>query len=105
MKNVLVIDSDKEILESVELMLDGVCKVFKAKSLFEAVRMLTSAAPDVVMVDYEMLLEEKDSGILDMLRGSENQKRIPIFFMSDIDDRQTVIEALGMKPDCYILKH
>ena len=84
------------ILEGLGYEISGVAMDYK-----QAVEMLDSEDPDIVLVDI-MLGEEKDGILLGHLLKNEYKK--PFIFITSLQDKDTINKATSVSPDAYLTK-
>jgi CheY-like chemotaxis protein len=91
--------------------IDGVDTFVQLKEIFkeqgreiEAVRYLkNNTPPDLILLDYEMPdLDGYD--VMRLLHGTPQTSEIPIIFLTGVDDRDSVMRVVNLKPDGYLLK-
>ena len=101
MYNILVVDDDKEIVESIEIYLrnEGY-KVFKAYDGLEALDILTNEEIHLILMDIMM---PKLDGIKTCLKIRES-KNIPIIMLSAKGEDSDKILGLNVGADDYITK-
>jgi DNA-binding response OmpR family regulator len=82
MKKILVIDDDKDILEALQLILEGEgYYVQTATKEFEALSQLSSFVPDLVILD--VLLSGEDGRVVcEKIKNNTNYSHIPVLMMS-----------------------
>ncbi|MBR4707500.1 MAG: response regulator, partial [Pseudobutyrivibrio sp.] len=58
---------------------------------------------DLILLDYEMPITDGPQ-VLEMLRQDDETAKIPVFFLTGRDDKESVVKVLDLKPEGYILK-
>ena len=68
-----------------------------------AIKFLTLRRPDLILLDYEMPIVN-GAQVMQMIRGDNDFKDIPIVFLTGKNDLNTVQNIVSLKPEGYILK-
>ena len=102
-KNILVVDDDKEYLKILSTYLQNDYYVSVVNSGRLAMEYLSKHSPDLILLDYQMPLHNGPS-VLNMIRGREESKNIPVIFLTGIADKDTVLECMSMRPAGYMVK-
>ena len=102
-KSILIVDDDPTYMSLVREWLKDTYKVNMATSGMRAIKWLASNTVDLILLDYEMPVTDGPQ-VLEMLRQDEETKKIPVFFLTGKDDKESVVKVLELKPDGYILK-
>lgn len=102
-KHILLVDDDAVALRTITNYIKDYFRVSVAKSGTAAISFLAKEIPDLILLDYEMPV---CNGVqtLQMIRGEEAYKNIPVFFLTGVSDAQMVKAAVDLKPEGYILK-
>lgn len=102
-KHILVVDDDIVALRTVTNYIKDKYQVSVVKSGTAAISFLAKEKPDLILLDYEMPV---CNGLqtLQMIRGEEEYKDIPVFFLTGVSDAGLVRAAVDLKPEGYILK-
>ena len=74
-----------------------------ATSGLSAFRSIALNRPDLVLLDYEMPVC-KGNQILEMIRSEPEFADIPVIFLTDKVDRESVKKVLEFKPNGYLSK-
>ena len=85
-KNVLLVDPDKALLDGYKSYLESKkIKVSTASSMQEATKVLTNFTPDVVVT--ELMLEHYDSGFIlcKKIKDSDKTKNAAILMLTDVE--------------------
>ncbi len=102
-KKILVVD-DSDFMRSAMLdLLGSDYEVLTADSGMSAIRSITLARPDLVLLDYEMPVCS-GSQMLEMIRSQKDFADIPVIFLTCRVDRESVKKAISLKPDGYLSK-
>ena len=79
---------------------------FEAKGLENGTQLfeeLGNLIPDLILLDYEMPIVN-GAQVMQMIRGDNDFKDIPIVFLTGKNDLNTVQNIVSLKPEGYILK-
>lgn len=101
--HILVIDDDPVMLRLVKEYLHGQYNVATAINGKVAMKFLEKKHTDLILLDYEMPLEDGPS-VYQKIRSTEALSKIPIVFLTGVSDRTKIQTALQLKPQGYILK-
>ena len=102
-KKVLVVDDSGAMLRSVKGWLESKYQVILANSGTMAIKYLSTNRPDLVLLDYEMpVINGKQ--VLEMIRSESEFSNIPVMFLTGKNDKESISQVLGLKPEGYILK-
>ena len=102
-KHVLVVDDDARMLRAVKNWLQDSYKVSIVNSGVAAMAFLKKQIPDVVLLDYEMPALS-GAQTLELIRKEEQFKKLPVFFLTGVSDKEKVKDVVMLKPQGYILK-
>ena len=102
-KCVLIVDDDAVYLRAVRNCLKDEYRVGMATSGMQAITWLAQNSADMILLDYEMPVMSGPK-VLDMLRSEERTKNIPVIFLTGKSDKLSILRAISLKPDGYILK-
>lgn len=102
-KVVLVVDDDTEYRQLIRGWLKADYHVALANSGVQAITWLAKNTCDLILLDYAMPVAD-GSKILQMLRGDEVTKDIPVIFLTGKNDKNTVMQVIDLKPTDYLLK-
>lgn len=102
-KKVLVVDDSEFMLAMMQKLLGNDYEVLTATSGLSAFRSITLSRPDLVLLDYEMPVC-KGNQILEMIRSEKDFSDIPIIFLTNKVDRESVKRVLDLKPNGYLSK-
>ena len=102
-KNVLIIDDDKDFLKITTGWLEQDYDIDCASSDRDAMHYLEYTVPDLIVLSDEL---HGNSGleIMQHTRDNPRTKGIPIIILSEKNDRENVMRILKHKPDGYLLK-
>lgn len=102
-KKILVVDDSGAMLRSVKGWLEHKYQVILANSGAMAIKYLSTNRPDLVLLDYEMpVINGKQ--VLEIIRSESEFSDIPVIFLTGKNDKESIQQVLGLKPEGYILK-
>ncbi len=102
-KKVLIVDDDEDFLAIMTRWLKNAYDVKGLQSGQDALDHLATEQPDLVLLDYEM--PEMDGyEVMEHIQKNSATFRIPIIFLTGINDRESVMRIIKQRPDGYILK-
>lgn len=102
-KHVLVVDDDPVMLKTMRTYLEGSFTVTAVKSGKLALKFLEKQKPDIILLDY-MMPDWDGATTFQLIRSKENGRRVPIVFLTGINDKGKVMECLSLKPQGYLVK-
>lgn len=104
-KTLLVIDDDSDFLMIMRYWMNKFYNIDGVNSGVEAIMYLQNhTPPDLILLDYEMPdLDGYD--VMQWLHGTPQTSKIPIIFLTGVDDRASVMRVVQEKPDGYLLKY
>ncbi len=102
-KHVLVIDDDPLMLKVVKEQLRGRYDVAAAVNGRIAYKFLESKKTDMILLDYEMPIEN-GKVVLENIRKMPGYDRIPVVFLTGVNDSERIREVLDLNPQGYLLK-
>jgi two-component system sensor histidine kinase/response regulator len=101
---VLIVDDSEKARETLATLLDaGGYDIQMASGGEEALQMIASAPPDVVLLDL-MMPDVDGLEVLERLRAHPATAELPVIMVSAFDDAQQVVMALGRGANDYIPK-
>ena len=102
-RTILVIDDDPDFLHIMENWLSSSYNVDCSHSGASALAYLDKKRPDLILLDYEMpgMNGEK---VMQKIRSNPVNERIPIIFLTGMNDKDRVVKILEQRPDGYLLK-
>lgn len=107
MRNILGIDDSAENLILIDAVLTKYipeCRLFKASSGPEGIKLAKSAAPDVILLDI-MMPGMDGFEVCEVLKNDPVTRHIPVIFLSaQFTDAESVIKGLDMGADAYLAK-
>lgn len=102
-KTILVVDDDPDFLKIMRSWLKNDYHVDTVRSGSEALLYAALHEPDLILLDYEMP-GANGSEVLESLRSNVMMMRIPVIFLTGMDEKENVLRILKQRPDGYLLK-
>lgn len=102
-RRILVVDDSDFMRKAMLHLLGSDYEVLTADSGMSAIRSITLARPDLVLLDYEMPVCS-GSQMLEMIRTQKDFSDIPVIFLTCRVDRESVKKAISLKPAGYLSK-
>ena len=102
-KKILVVDDSGTMLRNVKGWLEESYQVTLANSGAMAIKYLATNRPDLVLLDYEMPIVDGRQ-VLEMIRSETEFEDIPVIFLTNKGDRETIMNVMALKPQGYLLK-
>lgn len=102
-KKILVVDDSGAALRSIKSWLDGKYQVILANSGAMAIKYMVMKRPDLVLLDYEMPICDGRQ-VLEMIRAESDLSDIPVIFLTNKNDRESVYKVSALRPEGYLLK-
>lgn len=102
-KRILVVDDEPIILRSIKIWLGDDYDLYLVNSGEMALQLLDMHPIDLVLLDYKMPTMDGPK-VLECIRKDARIKNLPVIFLTANNDRQSVLNAMQLKPDGYILK-
>ena len=102
-KKLLVVDDCDFMLKAMQSLLGSDYEVITAKSGLSAIRGITLARPDLILLDYEMPVCNGRQ-VLEMIRSEQELTDIPVIFLTNKVDQESVRQVIALKPEGYLLK-
>ena len=102
-KKILIVDDDTTMLKMMKNLLSEKYHVFMANSGMNAIAFLTKNNVDLVLLDYEMPVIS-GAKVLEMMRSEPETSDIPVMFLTGKNDRESVMSAVPLHPEKYLLK-
>ncbi len=102
-KSVLVVDDNALETRRITRILTDKYNLITASSGNEAIEKATDNMPDVILLDYEMPgMNGRDTFM--MMKQLESLEKIPVIFLTGVNDRSQIVKVLDLNPYSYILK-
>lgn len=102
-KNILVVDDDKDVLKLLKAVLQEKYNVSTMITGKMAEKFLETRPCDLILLDYEMPVENGPA-VFKKIKNMESAKDIPIIFLTGVADKEKITEVLMLKPQGYLLK-
>ncbi len=102
-KQVLVIDDDPIVLETLKAMLEDDYEVAVSQNGRMARNFINKRPVDVILLDY-LMPEEDGPAVYRSLKEMDKAKNVPILFLTGVTDREKIKEVAELKPQGYLLK-
>lgn len=102
-KHVLVVDDDPVMLKTMRTYLEDSFTVTAVKSGKLALKFMEKQTPDIILLDY-MMPDWDGATTFQLIRNKENGKRVPIIFLTGINDKDKVMECISLRPQGYLVK-
>ena len=102
-KRILVVDDDGTMLRTIKSWLSEKYQVFMVNSGMAAITFLAKNEVDLILLDYEMPVTTGPQ-VLEMLRSEKKTSKIPVIFLTNKRDKESVMNVLDLKPEGYLLK-
>lgn len=102
-RHVLLVDDDVTFLRIMHGWLAEKYTVTAVKSGMQAITFIATHKPDLILLDYDMPVTSGPQ-VLEMIRSEPSSKNIPVIFLTGKNDRESVMNAMSLNPDGYILK-
>ena len=102
-KKILVVDDDGTMLRTIKGWLSEKYQVFMVNSGMAAITFLAKNQVDLILLDYEMPVTTGPK-VLEMLRSANATSQIPVMFLTNKSDKESVMQVIGLKPEKYLLK-
>ena len=91
------------MLRNVKNWLEQKYQVILANSATMALKYLALSKPDLILLDYEMPICDGKQ-LMKMLRDDDDFSKVPIFFLTGKNDRQSIAQVTVLRPEGYLLK-
>ena len=102
-KSILLVDDSNIQLRALNDLLKTKYEVRMATSGMQALTLIGKKKPDMIFLDYEMPICDGKM-TLEMIRGMEESKDIPVVFLTGVSDKEHIEAVLDLKPAGYLLK-
>lgn len=102
-KRIFIVDDSPVILRSIKKLLDPQYDVFISTSGEQALKMIPTKKPDLILLDYEMPgMDGRET--YEAILQNDDMKHIPVIFLTSMANRQQIYDAVSSIPAGYILK-
>lgn len=102
-KRILLVDDDVTFLRIMQGWLAEKYSITAVKSGMQAITFIATHTPDLILLDYDMPVTSGPQ-VLKMIRSEPSSEHIPVIFLTGKNDRASVMDAMSLKPDGYLLK-
>lgn len=102
-KKILAVDDSKVMLSGIKNWLGDKYQVSMAESGMAAIASLSLNRPDLILLDYEMPICDGRQ-TLEMIRSEREFADIPVIFLTGKQDRDSIMQVMGLGPAGYLLK-
>jgi CheY-like chemotaxis protein len=102
-KKILVVDDSGPMLLTVKSWLENKYSVYLANSAAMTIKYLALNRPDLILLDYAMPVVDGKQ-VLEMIRTETDFEDIPVIFLTNKGDKQSIMNVQDLKPDGYLLK-
>ena len=102
-QRILVVDDSTIIHKAIKSYVENVYDVSTAISGAAALRFLQAKEVNAILLDYEMP-EMDGPQVLTQIRNNPLTAKIPVIFLTGVNDTSKIQKALMLKPDGYLLK-
>lgn len=102
-KHILVVDDDVRMLRLIKKYLESDYDVATAVNGRVALKFLETRHTDLILLDYEMPLDDGPS-VLGKIRQSSEHKDLPVVFLTGVSSKEKIQEVLQLRPQGYLLK-
>ena len=102
-KKILIVDDSDFMRKRIIQLLSDSYELVEAGSSISALKIITTAPPDLVLMDYEMPVCDGRQ-TLEMMRSDQDTAKIPVIFLTGKGDRESVSKVMSLKPEGYLLK-
>ncbi|MCR5823799.1 MAG: response regulator [Lachnospiraceae bacterium] len=102
-RHILVIDDDPLMLRVVKEQLRDIYDVAAAVNGRIAYKFLASRKPDLILLDYEMPIEN-GKVVFEKIRQMNGMEEVPIIFLTGVNDSERIKDVLALNPQGYLLK-
>lgn len=102
-KKILAVDDSTVMLNSIKNWLGDKYQVSMAESGMAAIASLSMNRPDLILLDYEMPICDGRQ-TLEMIRSEREFADIPVIFLTGKQDRESIMQVMGLGPAGYLLK-
>ncbi|MDE7247301.1 MAG: response regulator [Lachnospiraceae bacterium] len=102
-KKILVVDDSDFMRQNVINLLGDDYEISESSSSVSAIKSLAVNRPDLILLDYEMPVCDGRQ-TLEMIRSDEEIADIPVIFLTNKGDAESVKKVMALKPNGYLLK-
>ena len=103
-KKILVVDASDAMLDDIRNWLGNRYELILVNSGSRAIQYLDqNSRPDLVLLDYEMP-DCDGKEVLTKIRKEKTLANLPVMFLTEKSDRESVMNVMALKPEKYLLK-
>lgn len=103
-KSIIAVDDSGIILKTLEKLLGGTYEYHAFSKGMRALKYLKEEdTPDLIILDIDMP-EIDGYEMLEMIRGKEDLRQVPVLFLTSNNDRQHVVKAVSGGANDYAVK-
>ena len=102
-RNILIVDDDTTFMRMMHEKLKDYYTINMLTSGKQCMLWLKDKRPDLILLDYEMP-GENGVEVYSMLKDSPEYRDIPVIFLTGVQNKDSVINAIDLNPEDYILK-
>ncbi len=102
-RRILIVDDDPAYGRMIREWLKHLYQVDILTDSSQVMEFLSKKTVDLILLDYEMPVPDGPQ-VLIMLRNDPDTQKIPVIFLTGIDNREDVQRVMALKPNGYILK-
>ena len=102
-RTLLLVDDDAVMIRTLREGLSTSYKVLPANSGANALKILSRAKPDLILLDYEMP-EMNGPQVLEALRANDEMAKIPVMFLTAKSDSDSIAKIDALKTQGHMLK-
>lgn len=102
-RTILLVDDDAVMIRTLREGLSTSYKVLPANSGANALKILSRAKPDLILLDYEMP-EMNGPQVFEALRNNPDTAKIPVMFLTAKNDSQSIAKIETLKPEGHMMK-
>ena len=102
-RTILLVDDDAVMIRTLREGLSTSYKVLPANSGANALKILSRAKPDLILLDYEMP-EMNGPQVLEALRAIDETAKIPVMFLTAKSDSESIAKIDALKTQGHMMK-
>lgn len=102
-KDLLIVDDDDDFLELMDNWLGAKYDVIGVNTGVEVLDRIREYRCDLILLDYEVS-DMNGYELMEKVRSNPLTADIPLIFLTDINDKESVMNIIRRKPDGYLLK-
>ena len=102
-RTILLVDDDAVMIRTLREGLSTSYKVLPANSGANALKILSRAKPDLILLDYEMP-EMNGPQVLEALRANDETAKIPVMFLTAKSDSESIAKIDALKTQGHMMK-